>query len=59
MPDRPKQEPRECKHVGSFWSCKLTKEIINGEEWFQSCDYYPYCSDCPDFTPKIEKNEIY
>ena len=49
------QRPQECKHLGDWWSCERTKEIINGEEWTQTCDYYPNCSDCPDFTPKDKK----
>ena len=49
------QRPQECKHLGDWWSCERTKEIVNGEEWTQTCDFYPNCSDCPDFTPKTEK----
>lgn len=49
------QQAQECEHLGDWWSCERTKEIINGEEWTQTCDYYPNCSDCLNFTPKTEK----
>ena len=50
------QQAQECEHLGDWWSCERTKEIINGEEWTQTCDYYPNCSDCLNFTPKTEKD---
>lgn len=48
--------PQECEHLGDWWSCERTKETINGEEWTQTCDYYPHCSNCPNFTPKTKKD---
>lgn len=48
--------PQERVHLGDWWSCERTKEIVNIEEWVQTCDYYPHCENCPDFTPKTKKN---
>ena len=56
-PTPTEQRPQECKHLGDWWSCERTKEIVNGEEWTQTCDFYPHCSDCPDFTQKAKMNE--
>lgn len=50
------QRPQECEHLYKWWSCKLTKEIVDGAECYQMCDYYPNCSDCPNFTPKTKKD---
>lgn len=49
------QQAQECVHLGDWWSCERTKEIVNGEEWTQTCDYYPHCPDCPVFNPKNQE----
>lgn len=48
---------KECKHLGFWESCRLNEKIANNEGWTQVCDYYPHCSDCPDFTQKAKMNE--
>lgn len=50
------QTPSECKHLGNWWSCKRTAEIIDGEEWTQTCDYYPRCENCKYYQPKEKKD---
>lgn len=28
------QRPQECKHLGDWWSCERTKEIVNADDPF-------------------------
>lgn len=43
------QDPRECKHMDGWWLCQLTKDE---RDFYELCDYYPHCEECPRFTPK-------
>ena len=46
------QATQECKHMDDWWLCQLTKDE---REFYELCDYYPHCEDCPRFTPKNDK----
>lgn len=50
-------ESKDCKHLGDWWSCDRTAEVIDGEEWTQTCDYYPRCEICKDYQPKEKKDD--
>lgn len=47
-------DPKECKHMSKWRSCKIKSEPCGDMVWETSCYYFPQCSDCPDFTPKDE-----